>query len=67
MSFCTLIGLLGCNAFLELEPLDKVSGEQLTETEGGLKALLANIYTLMPIEDLLIVLMLDLINVDMTE
>ena len=51
LSFCTLIGLLGCNAFLELEPLDKVSGEQLTETEGGLKALLANIYTLMPIED----------------
>ena len=38
LSFCTLIGLLGCNAFLELEPLDKVSGEQLTETEGGLKA-----------------------------
>lgn len=38
LSFCTLIGLLGCNAFLELEPLDKVSGEQLTETEGGLKS-----------------------------
>ena len=41
----------GCNAFLELEPLDKVSPEQLLETEGGVKALLANIYTMIPMED----------------
>ena len=43
--------MCGCNAFLELEPLDKVSPEQLLETEGGVKALLANIYTMIPMED----------------
>lgn len=50
-SFCALIGLSGCNAFLELEPLDKVSPDQLLETEGGVRALLANIYTMIPMED----------------
>ena len=34
-SLCALMGLSGCNAFLELEPLDKVSPDQLLETEGG--------------------------------
>lgn len=50
-SLCALMGLSGCNAFLELEPLDKVSPEQLLETEGGVKALLANIYIMIPMED----------------
>lgn len=50
-SLCALMGLSGCNAFLGLEPLDKVSPEQLLETEGGVKALLANIYTMIPMED----------------
>lgn len=50
-SLCALMGLFGCNAFLELEPLDKVSPDQLLETEGGVKALLANIYTMIPMED----------------
>lgn len=50
-SFCALMGLSGCNAFLELEPLDKVSPDQLLETEGGVRALLANIYTMIPMED----------------
>ena len=50
-SLCALMGLSGCNAFLEREPLDKVSPEQLLETEGGVKALLANIYTMIPMED----------------
>ena len=50
-SLCALMGLAGCNAFLELEPLDKVSPDQLLETEGGVKALLANIYTMIPMED----------------
>lgn len=50
-SFCALIGLSGCNAFLELDPLDKVSPDQLLETEGGVRALLANIYTMIPMED----------------
>lgn len=45
------MGLSGCNAFLELEPLDKVSPDQLLETEGGVRALLANIYTKIPMED----------------
>lgn len=50
-SLCALMGLSGRNAFLELEPLDKVSPDQLLETEGGVKALLANIYTMIPMED----------------
>lgn len=50
-SLCALMGLSGCNAFLELEPLDKVSPDQLLGTEGGVKALLANIYTMIPMED----------------
>ncbi|RJV66963.1 MULTISPECIES: RagB/SusD family nutrient uptake outer membrane protein [Bacteroides] len=50
-SLCALMGLSGCNAFLELEPLDKVSPDQLLETEGGVKALLANIYTMIPMEN----------------
>ena len=50
-SLCALMGLSGCNAFLELEPLYKVSPEHLLETEGGVKALLANIYTMIPMED----------------
>ena len=50
-SLCALMVLSGCNAFLELEPLDKVSPDQLLETEGGVKALLANIYTMIPMED----------------
>ena len=33
-SLCALMGLSGCNAFLELEPLDKVSPDQLLETIG---------------------------------
>lgn len=61
-SLCALMGLSGCNAFLELEPLDKVSPEQLLETEGGVKALLANIYTMIPMEDLIIVRTMVLIN-----
>lgn len=51
LSLCAMIGLSGCNSFLELDPLDKVSGDQLTQTPGGLKALLATIYTMMPMED----------------
>lgn len=50
-SIYALLSFSSCNAFLELEPLDKVSGDQLTQTEGGLKSLLANIYTMIPMED----------------
>ena len=42
-ALCALMTFSGCDAFLELEPLDKVSNDQLTDTEGGIKALLANI------------------------
>lgn len=47
-----LAGAVGCDSFLgELKPLDKVSGDQLTTSDGGMKALLANIYTRVPMED----------------
>lgn len=51
LAFCALIGFSGCDSFLELDPLDKVSGDRLTETSGGIKALLANVYTVVPMED----------------
>ncbi len=43
-SLCALMGLSGCNAFLELEPLDNVSPEQLLETEGGKGTIGKHIY-----------------------
>lgn len=51
LSLCAMMGFSGCNSFLDLDPLDKVSGDQLTETAGGLKALLAGVYAMMPMED----------------
>lgn len=48
---CSLSLLMGCNDFLNVEPLDKVSGNQLVSTEGGLKTLLATLYNGLPIED----------------
>lgn len=44
LALCAVVGLSSCDSFLELEPLDKVSGDKLTETDGGMKALLATIY-----------------------
>lgn len=52
LSVCMLGVFVGCDSFLgELKPLDKVSGEDLTTSEGGIKALLANVYTRIPMED----------------
>lgn len=51
LTICALIGFSGCDKFLELEPLDKVSGDRLTETSGGVKALLSNVYKAVPMED----------------
>ncbi len=38
LALCAVVGLSSCDSFLELEPLDKVSGDKLTETDGGMKA-----------------------------
>lgn len=52
LSICMLAGFTGCDSFLgKLDPLDKVPGEKLTTSAGGIKALLANIYTRIPMED----------------
>lgn len=51
LAFCALVGFSSCDSFLELEPLDKVPGDRLTETDGGVKALLANVYATVPMED----------------
>lgn len=51
LALCAVVGLSSCDSFLELEPLDKVSGDRLTETDGGMKALLANVYATVPMED----------------
>jgi len=41
----------GCTQFLELEPLDKISGDQLLASEKGMLTLLAELYNAMPMED----------------
>ena len=47
-----LATLSSCDGFLgTLEPLDKTSGEKLSQTESGMDALLANVYTRLPMED----------------
>ncbi len=48
---CALFGVTGCNDMLELSPLDKVSGDQLLASQGGIKTLLARLYNSMPVED----------------
>jgi len=51
LAFSILVGFSGCDSFLDLDPLDKVSGDKLTETAGGIKALLSNVYVSVPMED----------------
>lgn len=47
-----IFSLTGCEKYLgELKPLDKTSVENLTATPDGFKAMLANLYYNMPMED----------------
>jgi len=46
-----VLSITNCTDMLELEPLDKVSSEQLLSSQGGIKTLLARIYNRMPVED----------------
>ena len=46
-----LLGLGSCEDFLNLEPLDKVSAENLLATPAGVKTLMATLYNRMPMED----------------
>jgi hypothetical protein len=41
----------GCNEYLELESLEKISADQLLNSEKGLKTLLADLYNSIPMED----------------
>jgi hypothetical protein len=43
--------LWSCEDFLDIEPLDKVSGEQLLSETNGVKTILATLYSNIPIED----------------
>jgi len=47
----TLALASGCNAWLDVPPLDKIDGGTLVTSEGGLKSMLANVYSQMPMED----------------
>ena len=40
-----------CKKYLEVQPLDKVPVEQLLLDPNGIKVLLANLYSRMPVED----------------
>ena len=51
LSLGMLFGAVSCNSFLELNPLNKVSKDNLTASEDGVKALLANVYQRLPMED----------------
>ena len=46
-----LLTLTGCNDYLGLDSLTKVSADQLLTSEKGLKTMLANLYNAMPMED----------------
>ncbi|MCU0456742.1 MAG: RagB/SusD family nutrient uptake outer membrane protein [Bacteroidales bacterium] len=46
-----LLGLGSCKDFLALEPLDKVSAEDLLASQAGVKTLMATLYNRMPMED----------------
>jgi hypothetical protein len=46
-----LLGLSSCQDFLNLEPLDKVSAENLLATPAGVKTLMATLYNGMPMQD----------------
>ena len=43
--------LTSCEDFLEIEPLDKVSGDQLFSDIRGVKTVLATLYSSLPMED----------------
>ncbi len=45
------IGLFGCKDYLDLEPTNKISADDLFATEEGMQAFLANLYFQTPIED----------------
>ncbi len=50
LAACLMLSLTGCD-FFGIKPLDKVSGDQLAGTSGGIKSLLANVYSRIPMED----------------
>ena len=41
----------GCNKILDIEPVDKISADDLLASQGGVQALMANLYGRLPIED----------------
>ncbi|MCF8380099.1 MAG: RagB/SusD family nutrient uptake outer membrane protein [Bacteroidales bacterium] len=49
--FGLLLTLFACTDTLELEPLDKISGKVLFETEGGIKTVVADMYGRIPVEN----------------
>ena len=52
LSLGMTLAFTGCDSFLDkLDPLDKTSDKTLTQSEGGLSALLANVYVRIPMED----------------
>ena len=47
-----VLGISGCNDdFLDLEPTDKISADDLFSNPDGVKAFMAGLYHQMPIED----------------
>ena len=46
-----IMTLNGCNSFLDVDPLDRVTSDILLSDEAGLKMILANIYNGIPVED----------------
>jgi len=45
------LALASCKKYLEVQPLDRVPAEQLLTDPNGVKTLLANLYSKMPVED----------------
>ncbi len=50
-AFITLTIVSGCKKVLDIDPVDKLSADQLLASQGGVEALMANLYGRLPIED----------------
>lgn len=47
----TLLSLISCSGFLDVEPKDKVTGDVLFTSDGGILSYMAGLYCDLPIED----------------
>ena len=57
MGLVTVFGAASCADFLEVEPKDRVTGNALLSSDGGINAYMAGHYYNLPIEELMAVIL----------